>query len=117
MADINYCVWCGKKTPMEKMQLPDTPILEHLEDKINLHGRIKIWGDNSDWSKLDLDSNFEADVVRALGKIYDAGHIEKGEKPVHWCQDCGSALAEAEVEYKDKTSKSIDRTARRRNEP
>ena len=55
-----------------------------------------------------LDSSFEANAVRALGKIYEAGHIEKGEKPVHWCQDCGSALAEAEVEYQDKTSKSID---------
>ena len=55
-----------------------------------------------------LDSSFEANAVRALGRIYEAGHIEKGEKPVHWCQDCGSALAEAEVEYQDKTSKSID---------
>ena len=55
-----------------------------------------------------LDSSFEANAVRALGKIFEAGHIEKGEKPVHWCQDCGSALAEAEVEYQDKTSKSID---------
>ena len=49
-----------------------------------------------------LDSSFEANAVRALGRIYEAGHIEKGEKPVHWCQDCGSALAEAEVEYQDK---------------
>ena len=55
-----------------------------------------------------LDSSFEANAVRALGRIYEAGHIEKGEKPVHWCQDCGSALAEAEVEYQDKISKSID---------
>ncbi|MDA7778732.1 isoleucine--tRNA ligase, partial [Gammaproteobacteria bacterium] len=55
-----------------------------------------------------LDSSFEANAVRALGRIYEAGHIEKGEKPVHWCQDCGSALAEAEVEYQNKTSKSID---------
>ncbi|MDA7830248.1 isoleucine--tRNA ligase [Gammaproteobacteria bacterium] len=55
-----------------------------------------------------LDSSFEANAVRALGKIYEAGHIQKGEKPVHWCQDCGSALAEAEVEYQDKISKSID---------
>ena len=55
-----------------------------------------------------LDSTFEADAIRSLGKIYEAGHLEKGEKPVHWCQDCGSALAEAEVEYQDKVSKSID---------
>ena len=43
-----------------------------------------------------------------MGKIYESGHLQKGEKPVHWCQDCGSALAEAEVEYQDKVSKSID---------
>ena len=55
-----------------------------------------------------LDSTFEADVVRSLGKIFEKGHIQKGEKPVNWCQDCGSALAEAEVEYMDKVSKSID---------
>ena len=39
--DINYCQWCDKKTPMEKMQLPDTPILEHLEEKIDNYGREK----------------------------------------------------------------------------
>ena len=55
-----------------------------------------------------LDSKFEADIVRSLKGIYDKGHIHKGEKPVHWCYDCGSALAEAEVEYQDKVSKSID---------
>ncbi|MDE9537474.1 class I tRNA ligase family protein, partial [Xenorhabdus bovienii] len=36
------------------------------------------------------------------------GHLLKGVKPVHWCTDCGSSLAEAEVEYYDKTSPSID---------
>ena len=35
--DINHCVWCGAVTPMEKMQLPETPILEHMEDKIDNH--------------------------------------------------------------------------------
>ncbi|MEH6450772.1 MAG: isoleucine--tRNA ligase, partial [Oleispira sp.] len=43
-----------------------------------------------------------------LGKIADNGHLEKGFKPVNWCMDCGSALAEAEVEYQDKKSISID---------
>lgn len=49
----------------------------------------------------------EANIVRALGKIYDNGHIVRGMKPVNWCLDCGSALAEAEVEYQDKTSDAI----------
>ena len=84
---------------------------EYAESQINNQlDDFKRLGILGDWDNpyKSLDSNFEADVVRALGKIYDAGHVEKGEKPVHWCQDCGSALAEAEVEYKDKTSKSID---------
>lgn len=63
-----------------------------------------------DWDKpyktMDFDS--EANIIRALSKIVDNGHVEKGFKPVHWCTDCGSALAEAEVEYKDKVSPAID---------
>ena len=43
-----------------------------------------------------------------MGRIVANGHLEKGEKPVHWCMDCRSALAEAEVEYQDKISHSID---------
>lgn len=50
----------------------------------------------------------EANIVRAMGKIIERGHLQQGFKPVHWCTDCGSALAEAEVEYKDKTSPAID---------
>ncbi|MDT8403760.1 isoleucine--tRNA ligase [Sulfuriflexus sp.] len=63
-----------------------------------------------DWDNpyLTMDYAFEADIVRSLGKIIDNGHLHKGVKPVHWCTDCGSALAEAEVEYEDKTSPAID---------
>ncbi len=57
---------------------------------------------------LTMDFAFEADIVRSLGKISQKGHITKGAKPVHWCTDCGSALAEAEVEYEDKHSPAID---------
>ncbi len=62
------------------------------------------------WDKpyKTMDFKSEADIIRYLGKIVDSGHMEKGFKPVHWCTDCGSALAEAEVEYKDKTSPAID---------
>ncbi len=52
--------------------------------------------------------DYEASVVRALGKILAQGHLQQGFKPVHWCVACGSALAEAEVEYEDKTSPAID---------
>ncbi|MCV6637989.1 isoleucine--tRNA ligase [Candidatus Albibeggiatoa sp. nov. NOAA] len=63
-----------------------------------------------DWDNPYLTMNFntEADIIRSLGRILDAGHIEKGSKPVYWCTDCGSALAEAEVEYEDKDSLAID---------
>ncbi|MCD8548895.1 MAG: isoleucine--tRNA ligase [Aeromonadaceae bacterium] len=63
-----------------------------------------------DWDRpyLTMDFNTEANIIRALGKIIDKGHLHKGSKPVHWCTDCGSALAEAEVEYQDKTSPAID---------
>ena len=55
-----------------------------------------------------MDYTFEANVIRSLSKIIAAGHMQKGVKPVHWCTDCGSALAEAEVEYEDKESPAID---------
>ena len=63
-----------------------------------------------DWDNPYLTMNFaqEADIIRALGRIAARGHISKGSKPVHWCTDCGSALAEAEVEYQDKQSYAID---------
>jgi isoleucyl-tRNA synthetase len=57
---------------------------------------------------LTMDFGFEANAVRALGKIFDNNHVQKGLKPVHWCTDCGSSLAEAEVEYEDKTSDAVD---------
>ncbi|TAL50468.1 MAG: isoleucine--tRNA ligase, partial [Methylovulum sp.] len=69
--------------------------------------RLGVFGD-WDHPYLTMDYAFEADIVRALGKISQNGHISKGAKPVHWCTDCGSALAEAEVEYEDKHSPAID---------
>ncbi|MGE0372405.1 MAG: isoleucine--tRNA ligase [Gammaproteobacteria bacterium] len=69
--------------------------------------RLGILGD---WERpyLTMDYRFEANIIRALGHIIAAGHVNKGFKPVHWCSDCGSALAEAEVEYEDRTSPAID---------
>jgi isoleucyl-tRNA synthetase len=57
---------------------------------------------------LTMDFRFEADIMRVLGEILENGYLYQGSKPVHWCVDCGSALAEAEVEYEDKTSPAID---------
>ena len=69
--------------------------------------RLGIFGD---WDQpyRTMDYAFEADIVRAIGKIYSNGHIVRGFKPVYWSVVGGSALAEAEVEYQDKTSYAID---------
>ncbi|OIR19934.1 isoleucine--tRNA ligase [mine drainage metagenome] len=63
-----------------------------------------------DWDRpyLTMDFGTEADIIRALGKILERGYLYQGRKPVNWCLDCGSALAEAEVEYEDKVSSAID---------
>jgi isoleucyl-tRNA synthetase len=63
-----------------------------------------------DWEHpyLTMDSGYEAHQIRVLGRIIANGHLYKGVKPVHWCFDCRSALAEAEVEYEDHTSTAID---------
>jgi isoleucyl-tRNA synthetase len=69
--------------------------------------RLGVFGE---WNNpyLTMDYKFEADIIRALGKIAENGHLHKGFKPVYWSVVGGSALAEAEVEYQDKTSFSID---------
>ena len=63
-----------------------------------------------DWERpyLTLDRRFEAEQIRGFAKIVANGHLHRGYKPVHWCLDCRSALAEAEVEYMDKGSTAID---------
>ncbi|MGY8811933.1 MAG: isoleucine--tRNA ligase [Pseudomonadales bacterium] len=63
-----------------------------------------------DWDNPYLTMNYanEAGEIRALGKMVEQGVVFKGLKPVNWCFDCGSALAEAEVEYQDKKSEAID---------
>lgn len=63
-----------------------------------------------DWQNpyLTMDYTYEASVVRSLAKIIDKGHVIRSMKPVHWCVACGSALAEAEVEYHNKQSPAID---------
>ncbi len=69
--------------------------------------RLGVFGD---WDNPYLTMNFdtEANIIRALGKIAENGHLVKGFKPVYWSVVGGSALAEAEVEYQDKTSTAID---------
>jgi isoleucyl-tRNA synthetase len=69
--------------------------------------RLGVMGD---WFNpyLTLAPRYEAEQLRAFAQIIRNGHLYKGYKPVHWCLDCRSALAEAEVEYEERTSPSID---------
>lgn len=64
----------------------------------------------ADWEKpyLTMQPSIEADIVRSLARIIENGHFHQGVKPVYWCLDCHSALADAEVEYQEKSSHSID---------
>ncbi|HDH08059.1 MAG TPA: isoleucine--tRNA ligase, partial [Gammaproteobacteria bacterium] len=64
----------------------------------------------ADWDNpyLTMAPENEAEIVRSLGRIMEQGHLFQGAMPVHWCTDCRSALAEAEVEYQDKSSLAID---------
>ncbi|HVJ38504.1 MAG TPA: isoleucine--tRNA ligase [Stenotrophomonas sp.] len=84
---------------------------EYAREQIDLQRRdFKRLGVIGDWDNpyKTLDFHFEANEMRALARIIDNGHLSRGVKPVHWCFDCGSALAEAEIEYADKESPAVD---------
>ena len=71
---------------------------------------LKRLGVLGDWERpyLTMAPAYEATQIRVLGRIIERGHVYQGVKPVHWCFDCRSALAEAEVEYEDVTSQALD---------
>jgi isoleucyl-tRNA synthetase len=83
----------------------------YANEQVNLQRTdFKRLGVLGDWDHpyLTMASDYEAHQLRVLGRIIANGHLYKGVKPVHWCFDCRSALAEAEVEYEDHTSTAID---------
>ncbi len=80
-------------------------------EQVNLQrADFKRLGVLGDWDHpyLTMAPRYEAQQLRAFGRIIANGHLYKGVKPVHWCLDCRSALAEAEVEYEEKTSPAVD---------
>jgi isoleucyl-tRNA synthetase len=84
---------------------------EYATKQIDLQrADFKRLGVLGDWDNpyRTMDFRYEADMIRALAKIHANGHVVRGFKPVYWCFDCGSALAEAEIEYHDKQSPAID---------
>ncbi|SUA61518.1 Isoleucine--tRNA ligase [Oligella urethralis] len=78
-------------------------IANQREDFIRL-GVLGQW----DNPYLTLNYQNEADEIRALAKMIEKGYVFRGLKPVNWCFDCGSALAEAEVEYQDRMDPAVD---------
>ena len=98
----------GKNIPADKVrELSRAYAGEQVERQKKDFIRLGVLGE---WDNPYLTMSFkaEADEIRALGKILERGYLYQGLKPVNWCLDCGSALAEAEVEYEDKTSPAID---------
>ncbi|MBA6418167.1 isoleucine--tRNA ligase [Pseudomonas sp. 5Ae-yellow] len=98
----------GKHLPADKVrQLSRAYATEQVALQKADFIRLGVLGD---WDNPYLTMNFanEAGEIRALGKMVEQGVVFKGLKPVNWCFDCGSALAEAEVEYQDKKSDAID---------
>ncbi len=69
--------------------------------------RLGVFGDFAH-PYLTMDFGFEAGIVRELARIRARGHVYRSEKPVHWCLDCRSALAEAEVDYAEHRSLAVD---------
>ena len=98
----------GKNLPADKVrELCRTYATEQVEIQKQEFIRLGVLGE---WDNPYLTMNFanEANEIRALAEMTKAGYVFKGLKPVNWCFDCGSALAEAEVEYADKQSPTID---------
>ncbi|MCY7353657.1 MAG: isoleucine--tRNA ligase [Lysobacter sp.] len=84
---------------------------EYAGEQIEAQRRdFKRLGVIGDWNNpyRTMDFRYEADMLRALAKIVERGHVIRGFKPVHWCFDCQSAQAEAEIEYQDKVSPAVD---------
>ena len=84
---------------------------EYAGEQIELQRQdFKRLGVLGDWDNpyRSMDFRYEADMLRALARIFERGHVNRGFKPVHWCFDCQSALAEAEIEYADRTSPAVD---------
>lgn len=98
----------GKNLPVTEVQSKARAYaLEQLDRQRKDFKRLGVLGD---WDNPYLTMNFsnEADEIRVLARILEKGYVFRGLKPVNWCFDCGSALAEAEVEYADRVDPAVD---------
>ncbi|OVZ62245.1 isoleucine--tRNA ligase [Pigmentiphaga sp. NML030171] len=98
----------GKGLPVAEVQSKARAYAtEQIDRQRKDFKRLGVLGD-WDHPYLTMNPRNEADELRALGTILEKGFVFRGLKPVNWCFDCGSALAEAEVEYADRTDPAID---------
>jgi len=98
----------GKNLPTQETQrMCRAFATEQIESQKKGFRRLGVLGD-WDHPYLTMDPATEANEIRVLGKILANGFVYRGLKPVNWCFDCGSALAEAEVEYEDRKDPAID---------
>lgn len=98
----------GKHLPIQDMQAKARSYaLGQIEGQ---KAEFKRLGILADWDKpyLTMQAGNEAHTLRALGKMLEKGYVYRGLKPVNWCFDCQSALAEAEVEYQNKQDSAVD---------
>jgi len=93
--------------PQETQRLCRAFAADQIESQKKGFQRLGVLGD---WEHpyLTMDPATEANEIRVLGSILANGYVYRGLKPVNWCFDCGSALAEAEVEYEDRKDPAID---------
>ncbi len=116
--------WDTHGLPIEQQAIKSLGIDRHKTDVLEFRKHCKEYalkyvdiqreqfkrlGVRGDWSRpyVTLDPEFESIQIKVFGEMAKKGFIYKGLKPVYWCADCETALAEAEVEYNDKTSPSI----------
>ncbi|MBR7782889.1 isoleucine--tRNA ligase [Undibacterium luofuense] len=98
----------GKNLPVDEViQKARAYANQQIDNQKTGFRRLGVLGE---WDNPYKTMNFsnEADEIRALGTLLEKGYVYRGLKPVNWCFDCGSALAEAEVEYENKRDPSID---------
>ena len=98
----------GKSLPVAEVQSKARAYaFEQIDNQRKDFKRLGVLGQ---WDEPYLTMNFraEANEIRVLSQILQKGYVFRGLKPVNWCFDCGSALAEAEVEYADRTDPAID---------
>ncbi len=116
--------WDTHGLPIEQRAIKDLGINRHAVDKATFRKKceeyalkfvdtqreqFKRLGVRGDWERpyITLQKEFEAVQIGAFGEMAEKGYIYKGKKPVYWCADCETALAEAEVEYADHKAPTI----------